>query len=79
MGRRKLKKWVIPTAVILVIALIAGGIGIASLFGNSDTPPEVPGTTQNQQESTTPKPGNDNDNVTTVSYTHLTLPTMAVV
>lgn len=65
MGRRKLKKWVIPTAVILVIALIAGGIGIASLFGNSDTPPEVPGTTQNQQESTTPKPDTDNDNVTT--------------
>ena len=65
MGRRKLKKWVIPTAVILVIALIAGGIGIASLFGNSDTPTEVPGTTQNQQESTTPKPGTDNDNVTT--------------
>lgn len=65
MGRRKLKKWVIPTAVILVIALIAGGIGIASLFGNSDTPSEVPGTTQNQQESTTPKPGTDNNNVTT--------------
>ena len=65
MGRRKLKKWVIPTAVILVIALIAGGIGIASLLGNSDTPPEVPGTTQNQQESTTPKPGTDDNNVTT--------------
>lgn len=65
MGRRKLKKWVIPTAVILVIALIAGGIGIASLFGNSDTPPEVPSTSQNQQESTTPKPDTDDDKVTT--------------
>ena len=61
MGERKLKKWVIPTAIILVIALIAGvGLGIANLIGGDDTP-DVPGTTQATQESTTPQPGkNDN-------------------
>ena len=65
MAKRKLKGWVIPTAIILAIALIAGiGFGVSSLFNRDKTPDEtVP--PQSQVESTTPKPGTDNDNVTT--------------
>ena len=65
MAKRKLKGWVIPTAIILAIALIAGiGFGVSSLFNRDKTPDEtVP--PQSQVESTTPKPDSGNNNVAT--------------
>ena len=56
MGRRKLKAWVIPAAIILVIAIIGGIIGIVALTNNNSSGNH--GASQNYQESTGPNSDN---------------------
>lgn len=62
MARRKLKGWVIPTAIGLVAVIVAIIVGVSLLTGNNNSEqPNNPGTNQFQQDTTDPTPGKNND------------------
>ena len=60
MGNRKLKKWVIPVAIVIVLAIIGGIVGIVALVGDKS-----PNT--NDTETTTSAVANNPDKPITVT------------
>lgn len=65
MGNRKLKPWVIPALIVIVLAIIGGSIfGVSRLLNKDDSskPDTNPSQTQQQESTTTPTSESEKDN-----------------
>lgn len=61
MSKRKLKPWVIPALVVIIVAILGGTIwGVTSMIGGKDDNPSN-NPSQNQQQETTNQGNNKND------------------